>query len=444
MLFRLEITHVQNIRHLHLELNLDDHKLTCIVGKNGTGKTTLVRAIRTLSHSDTFIGTASRDIFSEQSSISYTFDNNLITFKYDRHIGSLNCKAPIPSLLRSLCAVELPMPHGKRFSYFQSASDADTDIRRKIILEEYIRPAELIETLSTIYATDRFCRLVEVNARGRSYYCILLNDSKYVREDYFSSGEYFLINLYRTIRSGAQLIVVDEIDMSLDAAAQVHLIGALRYFCKKYACNILFTTHSLAMMRMLDSSELLYMERNDTQTALYPASYNYIKSLLFGFSGWDRYILTEDAELQSLLEEIIRRFCKNTFFKYKIIYVGGGSQVADLLLRNRAESFLSDTQNVIAILDGDQGKYKYAQDPCIYFLPIDNVERAILDYYGEPGFPYRLPNGVSFKDAKGLFKSLQRERVMSAAQIYSYICDRNEQTLAPLVHAITRFLSQPS
>lgn len=443
MPFRVEITHVQNIRHLCLELNLDDHKLTCIVGKNGAGKTTLVRVMRTLSHSDTFIGTASRDIFCEQSSISYAFNNELVTFKYDKHISSLNCKAPIPNRLRSLCAVELPMPHGKRFSYFQTISDADTDIRRKIILEEYIQPRELIDTLSTIYATDRFCRLVEVNARGRSYYCILLNESKYVREDYFSSGEYFLINLYRTIRSGARLIVVDEIDMSLDAAAQVHLIATLRHFCKKYGCSILFTTHSLAMMRMLDSSELLYMERNDTKTTLYPASYNYIKSLLFGFSGWDRYILTEDAELQSLLEEIIRRFCTKIFFKYKIIYVGGGSQVADLLLRNRAEFFLSETQNVVAILDGDQSKYGYAQDPCIYFLPIDNVEKAILDYYEEPEFPYRLPKSASFRDAKGLFKSLQRERIMSATQIYSYICDRNEQALAPLVQAITKFLSQP-
>ena len=39
------------------------------------------------------------------------------------------------------------------------------------------------------------------------------------REDYLSSGEYFLIRLYRTIMSSARLIVIDEIDISLDAVA---------------------------------------------------------------------------------------------------------------------------------------------------------------------------------------------------------------------------------
>jgi hypothetical protein len=53
-----------------------------------------------------------------------------------------------------------------------------------------------------------------------------------------------------------------------------------------------------------------------------------------------------------------------------------------------------------------------------------------------------LPVGIGFNDAKSLFKSLQKERVMSAAQIYSYICERKEQALVPLSNILRAFLSR--
>jgi len=442
MKFRFEIEQVQQVSWLSFEIDLDDNKLIGIVGKNGVGKTTLVRALRNLAHSDTFLKTASQGIFGPQSSITYILGTESVRFEYDAHLRSLNCKSSIAPPFRSLCAVELPMPHGDRFRYFQTVSDADTDIRRQIILEEYVKPDELISFLSDIYTSDKFQQLVETKVRGRTYFCILLPDGRYVREDYLSSGEYFLINLYRTVRGIARLIVVDEIDISLDAAAQVHLLKWLRKFCQKYGRNILFTTHSLAMMRMLGDNELLYMERQNMEVRIYAASYSYIKTLLFGFTGWDRYILTEDTELQKFLETIIHRFCSNVFFRYKIIYVGGGSQVADLLRRNETEGFLTDPENVIAVLDGDQRNYGYAQHKNIHFLSFANVESALLNHYKEADFTYRLAKGIHFTDGKGLFKLLQRNRVMSAAQIYSYICDRNEQALMPLVNILKAFLSR--
>jgi ABC-type glutathione transport system ATPase component len=244
MHLRIEIDRVQHVDRLSLDLDLAENKLTCIVGKNGVGKTTLVKAFRNLSHSDTFLRTASSGTFAAESTISYDLDGESVRFAFDANINSLNCRSSISETMRSLCVVELPMPHGQRFNFFQSVSDADREIRRQIILEEYRQPEELIHFLSDIYSSDKFASLVETKVRGRSYYSILLGDNRYIREDYLSSGEYFLINLYRTITGGARLIVVDEIDLSLDAAAQVHLLRKLREFCCQYGCNILFTTHS--------------------------------------------------------------------------------------------------------------------------------------------------------------------------------------------------------
>lgn len=442
MQFRIEIQKVQHIEQLSLELDLATHKLTCLVGRNGIGKTTLVRALKNLSQSDTFLRTAPSGIFSTDSAIRYWIDREQITFEFDQQIGSLNCKKEIPQWIRVLCAVELPIPYGDRFNFFQSISKADRDIRRQIILEEYSSPTELVEFLTDIYSSDKFQSLIETKIRGHSYFNILLDDGRYVREDYLSSGEFFLIHLYRMIRGSADLIVVDEIDISLDAAAQVRLLHKLREYCNKYSCNILFTTHSLAMMRTLNESELFYMERIEVETALTPVSYSYIKSILFGFRGWDRYILTEDIVLRNFLIILINRHFPSVFFEYKIIYIDGGKQVVDLLIRNRCEQFLSGSENVIAVLDGDQSDEKFSLENSVYCLPFESVEKTLLKHYVDEDFPHKLAEGKKFNGPKDLFNSLLRDRVMSTEMINQYLCDKYEGALEPLLDVLREFLSQ--
>ena len=442
MQFRIEINKVQHVTRLSFELDLSEHKLTCLVGRNGIGKTTLVRALKNLSQSDTFLRTAPSGIFSAESTIHYWVDDELITFDFDHHIESLNCKEEISQHIRGLSSVELSIPHGDRFNFFQSVSQADRDIRRQIILEEYSRPNELVGFLTAIYSSGKYQSLVETEIGGHSYFSLLLDDSKYVREDYLSSGEYFLINLYKTIRGSARLIVVDEIDISLDAAAQVRLLEKLREFCAEYRCNIVFTTHSLAMMRTLDDRELFYMEQCGAETTLRSVSYSYVKSLLFGFRGWDRYILTEDIVLSDFLKTFIRHCCGNVFFNYKIIHIGGSKQVVDLLERNRKDQFLSDPRNVIAVLDGDQRDKDLSQGEDVYCLPFESIEKALYQYYMENNFPYKLADGKGFNSPKDLFNSLRRDGVMSIEMINQYIVGKNKQALEPLLLVLRKFLSQ--
>lgn len=444
MQFRVEIHNVQQIERLSLNLNLAEKKLTCLVGRNGVGKTTLVRSLKNLSQADTFLHTAPPGIFSSDSRICYWVNGEKVTFAYDPHIARLNCKKEIPQSIRRLCTVELPIPHGSRFEFFQSISRVDRDIRRQIILEEYSHPEELVKFLSDIYSSEeeKFQSLIRTDIRGNSYFSLLRDDGTYIREDYFSSGEYFLVSLYRTITTGsARLIVVDEIDISLDAVAQVQLIEKLRELCVRYDCNVLFTTHSLAMMRTLDDNELFYMEREGMNTMLRSASYSYIKSRLFYFIGFDRYILTEDRVLRNFLETFILCCCKNVFFEYTIIYIGGASQVVDLLVRNRKDQFFSEPDNVIAVLDGDKREEKYAQESNVYCLPFQNVEEALHECYKEDDFPYRLDEGKGFNGPKDLFNSLQRDKVMNNEMINRYICAKNKMDLGSLASVLVKFLS---
>ena len=443
MLLSVKITEVQHIQEMSFDINLAEHKLNCIVGKNGVGKTTLIKAIRNLSFADTFSKTSSNNIFYEKSTIMYNIAGEEFAFYYDRDIGSLNCKAVIPESIKSMIIVELPIPYGERFNYFQTISDADLEIRRAVVLENFNTPNELIDFLNDIYTSSKFDNLVEIQIKGNTYYCVLLDDSRYVREDYLSSGEYFLVSLYRKIKGGCKLIVIDEIDISLDAAAQAHLVRKLRELCDQYSVTIMFTTHSLAMMRTLDVSELFYMQECERGVEIISASYNYIKSLLFGFSGWDKYILTEDFVLQKFLDFIIKKYCDDVYYEYKIIYVGGGANVVDLMLRNSQEEFLSESKHVIAVLDGDQKDFRHARRESTYCVPIDSVEKALFNDYQESDFIPRLEDSLEV-DPKKLYKGLIKEGLMSEMQIFAYLCDKNSAVIEEFSGILRAFLSRPN
>jgi len=110
MQFRLKVRDVQVIERLSLELDLEENKLTCLVGRNGVGKTTLVRAIKNLSEADTFLNSAPPNIFVHASKICYWADFERVVFEYDLDNRGLNLKHLIKFykmaniLLYSLCS----------------------------------------------------------------------------------------------------------------------------------------------------------------------------------------------------------------------------------------------------------------------------------------------------------------------------------------------------
>lgn len=379
MKLAISIRNVQHIRKIDFTFDLDDKSLLCITGKNGSGKTTLIKAIGNLINADTFTKTSAARIASPASQIRYEINDQTIIFSYNAKLKALDSRNSLPKKLKDRLSVELPIPYGERFNFFQKISGIDDDLRRQIVLKDYSRPEELISFLKAIYVTNKFDNLVEITVKGVPYYVIPYEDDYYLREDHFSSGEYFLISLYRRIRSHYLAIFIDEIDISLDAAAQVRLVEWLRKFKEIYQTKFVFTTHSLAMMRTV-SDELFYMEeQSDGVISIERRSYGFVKSTLFGFNGWEKYILTEDAVLSDFLQHLIDQYCPRPFYQFKIIFVGGSKNTTDLMLRNKTEKFLTDEyKNVIVVLDGDQRKTALAKKENVLFVPMESVEKELL------------------------------------------------------------------
>lgn len=442
---RLQVTldAIQHVAHLHLDVDLSTSGLMCLVGRNGAGKTTLVRALRNLSNSDTFVRTATPYAFSKGSRIVYDLDGEQVTFAYNDVVRSLDCREKIPKELRELIAAELPMPYGARFNYFRSASEADQDIRTAIALGTYDLPDELISFLNAVYETQRYSAMVEVRLRGKSYYALVREDGTYVREDYLSSGEHFLINLFRTIKGPSKLLVIDEIDLSLDAAAQANLPGWLRGFCEKYDRKIIFTTHSLALMQQLEIEELFYMEEQNGGVSITPTSFSQAMLKLFGFIGYDRYIATEDKKLIALIHHLVKKYCPTTLLSYKVIYIGGASQVAGFIESNDTDRFLAAPERVIAILDGDQCKEKYAQNDRIHMIPLKSVEKALWAARQEDAaFPF-VTERDNFTGDKDFENYLKDKKIATQEQIFDYLIARQEVDFQSIARVLTDLLPPP-
>lgn len=441
MIFSCTINSVQHIKELSFVAELNN-QVMCIVGKNGTGKTTLVRAIKNLNSTDTFAKTAAPYIFNKNSQISYRFNDKSYVFRYNEKLKTIDTKDIIDKNIKNNIYVELPIPHGERFSNFQRLGEIDEELRRKIALKEYQTPNELIAFLSDIYQTNRFSNLKEVSIKKSKYYFILKEDNFYIREDYLSSGEHFVINLYKMIQRRCKLIFIDEIDISLDASAQVNLLNELRKFCKEYEVNIVFTTHSLALIKKLNDFELYYMESNNGIIAFKEASYNYVKSLLFGFKGWDKYILTEDPMLQNYIEHLISYKNIRTFYTYKIIHVGGHDRVVDLMNRNSIDEFFSRQENVITVLDGDQNhNQNYQNNEKIVFIPFPSVEKQLFEHFKNNELPERCVFNKTPTNNKELYFSIRQKSYMSEVEIFSFINEQKEAEVNAFAQRLSDFLN---
>jgi ABC-type multidrug transport system ATPase subunit len=444
MKIEVGIENVQHINKLNLSFDLSELNIICLVSKNGVGKTTVVKSLRNLQYADTFSKTSSRFIFNEKSRIRIKINELEYTYTYNKKIGVIDSRQVVRKEIKNMLFTELPIPFGERFNHFQTLSSSDDILREAIASESFHSPNELINFLQEIYGSSGYSNLKVTKIKKRDVYFILKEDGYYIREDYLSSGEFFVINLYKMFFDDKQLIIVDEIDISLDSSAQVKLVGFLKKLCHRSGKKIIFTTHSLALIKTLDPESIFYLESNDNVTSLANRSYNYIKATMFGFNGYDRYILTEDLVLQEYLEHVISQM-DSVFFNYKIIYIGGADNTIDLMRRNFEKEIFSSHENVIVVLDGDQRKklknewsrppYDQFKDKII-LIPFESVEKDLFEMYGRD--PSAFPLLTKNNGDKIVFKGLSMK--IGVKEIYKLIESRCPNDVNEFAEKIKMFL----
>ncbi|MEX2978752.1 AAA family ATPase [Serratia fonticola] len=446
MNIEVEISSVQHIDNLNICLDLSKLDIICIVSKNGTGKTTIIKALRNIQYADTFSKTSSRFIFNVDSKIRVNIFGQEYLYTYNKKLNVIDTKQLVKKEVKDAIFTELPIPFGERFNHFQTLSNSDDMLREAISRENYTTPIELIEFLNGIYSGHDYQNLKVAKIQKKDVYFILKSDGYYIREDYLSSGEFFVLNLYKMINGNKKLIIIDEIDISLDSSAQVKLIQFFKYLCLKNEKKIIFTTHSLALIKTIDPQSIFYLENNNGNISLSNRSYNYIKTTMFGFSGYDKYILTEDLVLKEYIEYRISKM-DSVFYRYKIIYIGGADNTVDLMLRNHKENIISETKNVLVILDGDQrskltnewNREEYLDIlGNIHVIPFESIEKDLFALYNlNPGrFPHLTKNNGNKIVYKGLSAHLTHR------QIYDIVEAQCPQDVLRFSQVVEAFLSR--
>lgn len=446
----ISIHNVKNINKLDVDFNYPDSNVIVITGKNGVGKTTIIKSFNLLVDPNVFAKLSGENALNENSQVSFSINGiKPFSFSYNRKLGAFDSKDILPR--ENDIVSELPIPHGARFQRFSKIAGVDGELKVNIASTDYKEASELIDFLSQVYTSNKFSDLKSTKIKKDTFYFILKDDDYYIREDHFSSGEYFLIQLYRLIVSGAKLILIDELDVALDAAAQVNLFAAIKPILQSNNSRLIVISHSLAFMNTVDEGGLYYLEEDSGVVSLKPRSFGYIKSDLFGFRGFDRYILTEDEVLEGFIEFIIQYYSICCYYQYIIIGVKGDNQLRGIVEKNDREQIFTDSRNILCIVDGDvypSLSHAYNGQTRIIRSPVEDIEKYIYSNRSTLLPNIDLPTyqeSTREKTAsKTYWKWLTNDKGISKNYLYKLIVESELENSRQLLNEIKTFLENNS
>lgn len=444
----VKINNVKGVTELKAIFDFSDKKIIVVTGKNGVGKTTLVNAFKLISDPQVFNKSSGFKSIRVDSNISFELHgHDEFSFSYNDKLDALDTKQVLPK--KESVTAELPIPFGARFVQYALVASFDAEIRTNIASSIYQDANDLIDFLSEVYLTDKFSNLKVTRVKSRNFYFVLRESDFYIREDHLSSGEFFLIQLFRLITSGSELIVIDELDVSLDAAAQVHLFKAIKPILAKYNSRLIVMSHSLAFMSMVDDGSLYLLEDNSHEITLEQRSFGYVKSFLYGFEGYDRYILTEDTIMEGFIEYVINKFSMTPYYQHKTIGVGGWNQLKLIIEKNDTEKIFTDFSNVIGIVDGDAYpdiSVNYSGPTKILCSSVEDIEKYIFlnreTLLAEIELP-TYPESEEMKRAsKTYWKYLTDDKGLTINRLYQLVIDSQNESAERLAGEIRTFLEK--
>lgn len=199
-------------------------------------------------------------------------------------------------------------------------------------------------------------------------------------EAFAGSGEFAVINLVSRVMDSPEksLILLDEPEVSIHPGAQERLVNFLAHQCILKHHQVVFTTHSPAMIRSLPSDAVKILGLNNNgdvmlaaQSATHDEAFLEIGEELS--SKWT--IIVEDQLAKELLMRSLRIHQPRLIKAIDIRYYPGG---AATLFKEYINIFASENRSrVFCILDGDQFKEQWPNDDEIDILTSQQCQERI-------------------------------------------------------------------
>ena len=358
---------IENLRNIaFLEFDLPDRGTWLLTAGNGAGKTSLLACIRRLGYPNAFpvhfpssMESGSLDNF-ENTKIVYEVNAEAVEYAYrgerwaprPRKNSHLLSKFGYPSVI-----------------YIGANADRITP-RPEDFVPKRVKPASanIIAAANRIFETKKFDELKIINiTKGGGNIAFLLriaqNPVQYHSEKQFSLGELCILKLIRQLQDCPQqsLVLIDELEMALHPRAQIQLFKYLDEIAANKKLTIIFSTHSVSLLKTIPRKRIIYLERDDkgSVTPVVGCFPTYaIGNITLGEErAPDVVLYVEDEMARALVETLVdltkqKKFSQGSLFPtVKVIPIGPFESVVNFLSQHT--SVLPTGTKSYAFLDAD-------------------------------------------------------------------------------------------
>lgn len=213
-----------------------------------------------------------------------------------------------------------------------------------------------------------------------------------------STGENLLLTILYSIElrlkksahgSDMSYILLDEIELALHSSALRRLIHFLDDLSQKNNFVVLFSTHSIELIRSISPENIYYLQRHvDNSIELVNPCYPVYatRNLESSNYGHDYIIMVEDDLAKQIVEKILKQKQLLGNKRVLVIAVGGWTQVLRFAYDTIRSNLMLKSTKILIVLDRDIKNEvpKFLKDQHINFsiepnyLPIQSLEKYLL------------------------------------------------------------------
>jgi len=368
---------VHSFRRFEPEMTIDFlFPLTVLVGKNGSGKTTIMKMIQTLvncsSPEEIFFETAIDGGGMENASFSYYFSESKVDCKRVR-VNKWNIQGQIPRTLKIIYLNPKTMigAFEKSFLYddigknSKQAKKVDYVIRqsRKVLQNKQKESGKKKERLlspETVKLVNKVLQLnlSEVRVIEHKYFSgtwatnVIFSDGIAYSEYNAGNGEFLVALMLDQISRLPEnaLLLLDEPEVSLHPGAQKRFMQCLLIIIKKKKLQVIMTTHSANIVENLPAKAIVCLRRFDDQIIV-EGNLNYQYAFTEIEEGvTKKHIIVEDLMAKRILDGII--IAESLGGHIQVDYFPGGAE--NLKIHTIFTYAKTHITNRFIIFDGDQ------------------------------------------------------------------------------------------
>ena len=395
---KVKIRNVKNIDNFEFTIPTEKG-LYALTGENGSGKSTVISCAAASFYVPSF-----DDYFGnprENASISFEFEGK------NRKIFEKDGKWVAPGSRERLGITgfyEGSIVFGNRFKdidYSLLGTFAEIKVEQLNNATKFVKESlgEILHDDKEYYQKLFFLKYYEAKKlklqRVPYFY---ENKGTLVSQLNMSAGENLLLTILSSIENRLKkqvrgetpaFIFLDEVELALHSSALRRLVYLLKEIAEKNNTVVLFSTHSIELIRSISTDKIYYMQQHvdgsiETINPCYPVYAT--RNLESSNYGHDYIIMVEDELAKTIVEKIL---CEKHLMSNKrvlVIAVGGWMQVLRFAHDTIRSNLALITTKIMIILDRDikdsvsgfmkKEKIGFSNQP--NYLPIKSLEKYLL------------------------------------------------------------------